>query len=118
MGNWVPANLVEGRAVDDSWSGLPALATRDAAKGMERHLLFRAGPIALVLNACRDPQGWRFVARVYRKSEATHEFVLKTGREKLRPGFRDCYYWTANRPPRRLQLLSPSLGIDVEDIKW
>ena len=118
VGNWVPANLTVGRTVDDSWSGLPALAVRDAAMGMERHLRFSSGPVTLVLNASRTPDGWRFVARVYRKNKTTQEFVLKLGREKLQPGFRDCYYWTANQPPRRLQLLSPSLGIDVEDIKW
>ena len=114
----MPANLAVGQTVDDSWSDLPALAMRDAAMGMERHQRFSAGPIILVLNASRNLDGWRFVARVYRKNKTTPEFVLKIGREKLQPGFRDCYYWTTNRPPQRLQLLSPSLGIEVDEIKW
>jgi hypothetical protein len=29
-----------------------------------------------------------------------------------------CFFWTAKRPPRRIQLLSPSVKIDFGSISW
>jgi len=118
IGDWTPRNSQIGRTVRDSWINLPATVTRDAAMGLERSLRLSAGPIALELVGDRSPEGWRFVARCYRRGAATGEFVLKVGRERLQPGLHECYSWTSRKPPRRIQLLSPALLLTFDTGKW
>ncbi len=117
IGNWMPRDLVRGTSVLDTWQSNPA-ALRDSACGMERRLRFAAGDISLELVVERRPEGYRFVARCYKGGRASSEFVLKIGKERLSPEFRGCYFWTSNRPPRKLQLLSPSTNIECDSILW
>lgn len=114
----VPAKTVRGQVVFDSWHDLPAMAVRDAAIGIERRLRFRAGRIVLEFVAERQPEGWEFTAKVYENGRTVSDFVLKIGGRKLLPSVRHCYNWSAHRPPREIQLLSPSLRVDMDRLGW
>jgi len=114
----VPARTVRGQVVFDSWNDLPAMVVRDAAIGVERRLRFRAGRIVLEFVAERQPEGWEFTAKVYENGRAASNYVLRVGGRKLLPSVRQCYNWLAPRPPREIQLLSPSLRVDLGKLGW
>ena len=115
---WLPRRTVVGKAMHDSWAGLPATVTRDSAMGLERSLRFVSGAISLELVADRTPGGWRFAARCYRNEAPSAEFVLKIGRKRLSPGLHQCYSWTSLKAPRTIQLLSPSLKLVFDTGTW
>jgi len=112
--DWVPRRSLAGQSVYDSWTHLPATITRDSAMGLARNLRYTAGEVTLELVADRTPEGWHFAARCYRGASPSAEFVLQVGKRRMQPGLQYCYAWTAPRPPRRIQLLSPSLKLVVE----
>jgi len=114
----VPARAVRGQLVFDSWHDLPAMVVRDAAIGVERRLRFRAGRIVLEFVAERQPEGWEFTAKVYENDRPVSDYVLKVGGRKLLPSVRHCYNWLAPGPPRKIQLLSPSLRVDLGKLGW
>jgi hypothetical protein len=116
--DWIPRRTDIGKSVHDSWTGLPVTVTRDSAMGLERSLRFSSGPISLELVADRTPEGWRFAARCYRSGVPSGEFVLKIGRQRIAPGLHDCYSWTALQPPKKIQLLSPSLRLVLDTGTW
>jgi hypothetical protein len=118
VSNWLPRRTETGKLARDSWTGLPATVTRDSAMGLERSLRFTSGPISLELVADRTPEGWRFAARCYRGSAPSGEFILKIGGKRIPPGLYDCYAWTSLQPPRKIQLLSPSLRLVFETGSW
>jgi hypothetical protein len=118
IGNWTSENATEGRVSLDSWKDLPASAIRDSAQGLERRLRLAAGPVELELVGERTLGGWRFVARCYREGSVTGEFVLKVGRRRMQAGRYECFRWTSDQPPRSVQLLSPSLEVVFDNIKW
>jgi len=110
---------VEGRVTYDSWSRLPAIALRDVGKGMERRLRMKAGDITLELSAERRSDRWEFTARAYRKDRVVSpDYILKAGRVEVAASELDCYYWSSQRPPRRLKLLCGSLAIDFGTLQW
>lgn len=113
-----PARTVRGKVVFDSWHDLPAMAIRDAAIGIERRLRFRAGRIVLEFVAERQPDGWEFTAKVYENGRAVSDYVLKVGGRRFLPSARHCYNWLAPHPPRKIQLLSPSLRVDLGKLGW
>jgi hypothetical protein len=113
-----PEHSVPGAIIFDSWQHLPASQTRDAAPGLERRMRLEYGQYLLELVGDRQLREWDFVARVYDRARATRQFILQIGRRKLYPEVQDCFYWSSARPPRRIQLLSPSLRIDFGNIKW
>lgn len=113
-----PARAVPGRVEFDSWAQLPAMQIRQAPSDLERRLRLTAQGYTLELVADRKGRNWEFVARVYNKEQVCTEFILQVGRLKLGPEAHDCYFWTAAKPPRRLQLLSPALKLDFGEISW
>ena len=113
-----PARTVRGQVVFDSWRDLPAMDVRDAAIGIERRLRFRAGRIVLEFVAERQPEGWEFTAKVYENGRTASDYVLKVGGRKFLPSARHCYNWLAPYPPREIQLLSPSLRVDLDKLGW
>jgi hypothetical protein len=86
--------------------------------GFERNLHFASGAIRLELVADRTPEGWRFAARCYKSEIPSGEFILKIGTKRILPGLHDCYSWFSPKPPRTIQLLSPSLRLVFETGKW
>ena len=118
VSNWLPYRTKIGKATQDSWTGLPMTVTRDSAMGLERSLRFESGAISLELVADRTPDGWRFAARCYRGSVAAGEFILKVGKRRLSPGLHNCYSWFSQKPPRTVQLLSPSMRLVFEVGVW
>jgi hypothetical protein len=116
--DWIPRRTDTGKTVHDSWTGLPVTVTRDSAMGLERSLRFASGPITLELVADRTPEGWRLAARCYRSEVPSGEFILKIGRRRMAPGLHDCYSWSALLPPRKIQLLSPSLRLVFDTDSW
>jgi hypothetical protein len=118
VGTQKPARSISGSLRFDSWQHLPAFAARDGAKGMERRMRLKAGRITLELVAEHRPEGWEFTARVYDKREITSGFVLKTGRRKIPAGLQNCFFWSSEKPPRRIQLLSPKVLIDFGPLSW
>jgi hypothetical protein len=118
VGSHKPARSVTGAVKFDSWSQLPALAARDGAKGMERRMRLKAGRITLELVAEHRPEGWEFTARVYDKRKVDSNFVLKIGRQKIPAGLQSCFFWSSEKPPRRIQLLSPKVFIDFGPLNW
>ena len=117
-GTHKPAQTVSGRVGFDSWSQLPALAARDGAKGMERRMRLKAGRITLELVAEHRPEGWEFTARVYDGRQVTSDYVLKVGRKRIPAGLQSCFFWSSERPPKRIQLLSPKVLIDFGQLNW
>ncbi len=113
-----PERSVPGAVVFDSWQDLPVTQTRYVAPGLERRLRLRSDRYLLELVGDRQLREWDFVARVYDREKVTRQFILQVGRRKLYPEVQDCFYWSSARPPRRIQLLSPSLRIDFGNIKW
>lgn len=113
-----PARDLPGRVEFDSWAQLPAMQIREAPSDLERRLRLTASGYTLELVADRRGQGWEFVARVYDKERVCTEFILQVGRLKLGTEAHDCYFWSANKPPQRLRLLSPALKIDFGEISW
>jgi len=116
--NWLPCRTETGKSVRDSWTGLLATVTRDSAVGLERSLRFASGSISLELVADRTPEGWRFAARCYRGPIPSGEFILKIGNKRIPPGLHSCYSWSSLKPPRTIQLLSPSLRLIFETGLW
>ncbi|UCC43528.1 MAG: hypothetical protein JSU65_10335 [Candidatus Zixiibacteriota bacterium] len=112
------ARTISGTVEFDSWSGLPALALRDAARGMERRMRLTAGPVSLELVAERQTRHWEFTARVYQRGRVSSGFILEAGRKQLYPGRRWCFRWTAAKPPRKLGLRSADLAIDFGALNW
>ncbi len=110
--------LVSGELTYDSWSGLSTVQVRDAARGFERRLRLKAGCVELEIVAERELAGWEFSARVYINGEPSGGFALKVGRKMLTPEFRDCFYWSSERPPRTVRLLSASEEIVFRAIPW
>jgi hypothetical protein len=113
-----PERSVSGAIIFDSWQHLPVSQTRDAAPGLERRMRLKSDQYLLELIGDRQLREWDFVARVYDRARVTREFILKVGRRKLYPELQDCFFWSSARPPRRIQLLSPSLRVDFGNIKW
>ncbi|MBD3402392.1 hypothetical protein GF420_05815 [candidate division GN15 bacterium] len=109
---------VTGLTRFDSWSGLSAVALRDAGVGLERRLELEAGPIRLELLAQRTERTWEFVARVFRDSRVTAGFVLQVGRKRLIAETDGFYYWTAARPPAKLALTAPDVTVRFPEISW
>jgi hypothetical protein len=109
---------VSGEVAYDSWSGLSPMQVRDAARGFERRLRLRAGHVELEIVAERELAGWKFSARAYVNGEPSGGFVLKVGRKILTPEFRNCFYWSSERPPRTIRLLSTSKEITFAAILW
>lgn len=118
VGSYQPGQTVTGAVKFDSWSQLPALAARDGAKGMERRMQLKAGQITLELVAEHRPEGWEFTARVYDKRKVNSDFVMKIGRKKISAGLQSCFFWSSEKPPRRIQLLSPKVLIDFGPLSW
>jgi hypothetical protein len=116
--NWTPRRTEVGHLERDSWTGLPLTVTRDSAMGLERSLRFSAGTINLELVSDRTADSWRLAARCYCCEIASREFILKVGTKRLRPGLHDCYSWTSLKPPRTIQLLSPSLRLIFDTGIW
>jgi hypothetical protein len=113
-----PGRTLMGAAIFDSWTDRPALAVRDSAPGVERRLRWRAAQFSVELVGNRQLADWDFVARVYDGRKVSRQFILQAGSRKLVAGRGDCYHWSARRPTRRLQLLSPSLRIDLGSLLW
>ena len=109
---------VAGELAYDSWSGLSPVQLRDAARGFERRLRLKAGQVELEIVAERELTGWKFSARVYVNGEPSGGFALKIGRQVLTAEFRDCFYWSSQRPPRTVRLLSSSEEIVFAAIPW
>jgi len=109
---------IAGKIASDSWSGLSPVQVRDAARGLERRLRLKAGHIELEIVAERELAEWKFSARVYIDGEPSGGFALKVGRKVLTPEFRNCFYWSSERPPRTVRLLSTSEEIAFNAITW
>ena len=109
---------VTGELAYDSWSGLSSMQVRDAARGFERRLRLRAGRIELEIVAERELTGWKFSARAYIDKVPSGGFALKVGRKTLTPEFRNCFYWSSERPPKTMRLLSASEEIVFRAIPW
>ncbi|MCK5269118.1 MAG: hypothetical protein KAR07_13155 [Spirochaetes bacterium] len=113
-----PSKEINGMVVFDSWTNLTPQQFRDSGKGYERHIRLKALDIILEIVAEHQLEGWDFTARVYKKNQASSEFILKVGREKLFTLSQKCFYWSAKNPPNKVQLLSPEMKIDFESISW
>ncbi len=113
-----PARTIGGLVVYDSWANLPAVQVRDALLEGERRMRLKAGRFTLELIGDRQLEQWEFVARVYDRTKVTPEFILQVGRKKLYARSQNCFFWSAKRPPRKVQLLSPSTRIDFGTLKW
>jgi hypothetical protein len=114
-----PRFVQQGRLISDSWRGMPALALRDAASGLERRMRLASDSVVLDLVAERRPSGWCFFARAYDGNNvASSNFVLQVGREKLTAGAREMYVWESVHPPRKINLLSSETRIEFDKIDW
>ena len=113
-----PERTIDGKVAFDSWADLPAVEVREAALEGERRLRLTADRYTLELIGDRRLDRWEFVARVYDRKKVSSEFILQIGRKKLHPCSQACFFWDAKRPPRRIQLLSPSLKIDFGEVRW
>ena len=113
-----PARTMDGNVVFDSWSQLPIVQTRDSGYGVERRLRFRADRFTLEFVAEHQQGRWQFVARVYDGCTVTPEFILQVGKTKLVPEGHRCFFWSSTRPPRKIQLLSPSVKIVLDGLSW
>jgi hypothetical protein len=114
-----PAQSRRGFLVSDSWAGMPAVAIRDAATGLERRLRLSCEDLILDVVAERRPKGWDFFARVYERGQVvSRSYVLQVGRRKLVAGSRDIYAWDSPHPPRKIRLLSGEVEVDFDDIPW
>lgn len=107
-----------GRLTADSWNNIPALQLRNVASGVERRLRFQAGRIALEIVAERNREGWEFTARAYNRNRVTTAFVIKAGHRKFIADSSGFYYWSSERPPSTIQLLSDTQTVDFKDISW
>lgn len=117
-GQMRPSREVAGWLHQDSWTDLPAVALRDSGVGLERRVVFSAGPIRLELVAHRTRGGWEFVARVFDSDEVVTEYALRAGRATLAPAGDGYYHWRTEHPPKTLRLLSPAVRIDFEKLSW
>jgi len=113
-----PARSMDGAIVFDSWSQLPVVQTRDSGYGVERRLRFKADRFTLEFVAEHQQGRWQFVARVYDGDTVTPDFILQAGRRKLVPEGHRCFFWSSTRPPKKIQLLSPSLKIVLDGLSW
>jgi hypothetical protein len=86
--------------------------------GHARRLTLAAGRVALDLVAWRDETGWRFTARVRSEDRVSHDFVLRTGRQRLLPGAGGYFQWRSRGVPRVLELWSFDARIQFEPIAW
>lgn len=108
---------ISGRVVFDSWAERPAVV-RDIPEGLVRRLRLAAKGLALEIVGERRRQAWHFVARVYRGQEAVSGFALKAGRQRLLPGEDGFFAWSAVRPPKTVELLSPDQQVHFEALSW
>lgn len=113
-----PSRAIAGKVAFDSWAEVPAVQLRSEVGNLERRVRLEAGRFTLEIVAERVQSQWEFVARIYDREEVTSEFILKAGRRKLVPQSQHCYYWSAKRPPKTLQLLSSELKIDFGKLTW
>jgi hypothetical protein len=110
--------VVPGELAYDSWSGLSPVQIRDAARGFERRLRLKAGQAELEIVAERELAVWKFSAQVYIDGKVSGGFALKVGRTLLTPEFGRCFFWSSERPPRTVHLLSTTEDIVFRSIAW
>ena len=108
---------ISGRIGLDSWEGA-GIGLRDISDGHVRRLKFEAGPITVELVAERRNDGWEYVARIYKKNDVAHEFVLEAGRRRILPHSDGFYLWTSNNLLRGIRLIALDRQIDFGGIQW
>ncbi len=110
---------LKGSIAYDSWAQVPALALRDAGKGAERRLRLEAGNLILEFSAERQGDTWDFTARAYHNEQAVSSgYILKADRREVIAGEQNCFFWSSQQPPRKLQLVSPDIAVDFGFLKW
>lgn len=113
------AKRLKGTITYDSWERVPALALRDAGKGAERRLRLQAGDLTLEFSAERQGDSWDFAARAYHNEHAvSSRFILQAGRREVVASDQDCFFWSSQRPPRKLRLVSSEVAVDFGPLKW
>lgn len=113
-----PAQVLSGELAHDSWAKLPAQQVRGISYSGERHLRFRAGAVTLELIVEKIAGSFEMVARVFERGTPTTRFLLQVGRQKLYPENHQCYFWTAQYPPKNVALISGSTKLEFGTVRW
>jgi len=110
---------LKGYITYDSWSPLPDLQLRDTGRGAERRLRLEADDITLELSAERQTNGWDLTARAYCGDQVvTSDYILTSDGLRITASVHQCFFWSSQKPPRRLGLRSTDTSIDFGHLRW
>ena len=109
---------VRAQFVFDSWQERAPASVRHAGHGVERRLRYQANDFLIDLVVDRLGGRSECFLRVSRRGRPVPRLVLSLGRQRILPADIGFFAWTANRPPKRLNIWSSEMAVLLENLRW